>query len=39
MNLTELVARIETWEDIHTEFKERSIAAGDPSKNPHQGGE
>jgi ATP-dependent DNA helicase RecG len=29
MNLTELVTRIETWEDIHTEFKERSIAADD----------
>jgi ATP-dependent DNA helicase RecG len=27
MNLTDLVARIETWEDIHTEFEERSIAA------------
>jgi hypothetical protein len=21
MNLTEFVARVETWEDIHTEFK------------------
>jgi ATP-dependent DNA helicase RecG len=29
MNLTELVARIETWEDLHTEFKERSISADD----------
>jgi ATP-dependent DNA helicase RecG len=29
MNLTEFVARVETWEDIHTEFKERSIAADD----------
>jgi hypothetical protein len=33
MNLTELVARIETWEDIHTEFKERSIAVDNPRKN------
>jgi ATP-dependent DNA helicase RecG len=29
MNLTEFVARVETWEDIHTEFKERSIAVDD----------
>src|SRR5262245_47731427 len=29
MNLTEFVARVETWEDIHTEFKERAIAADD----------
>jgi ATP-dependent DNA helicase RecG len=29
MNLTELVSRVETWEDIHTEFKERAIAADD----------
>jgi ATP-dependent DNA helicase RecG len=29
MNLTELVTGVETWEDIHTEFKEWSIAADD----------
>jgi ATP-dependent DNA helicase RecG len=29
MNLTELVGKVETWENIHTEFKERSIAADD----------
>ena len=34
MNLTEFVARVETWEDIHTEFKERSIAADDLAASP-----
>jgi ATP-dependent DNA helicase RecG len=29
MNLTELVARVETWGDIHTELREQSIAADD----------
>jgi hypothetical protein len=29
MNLTELVGRVQTWETIHPEFKERSIAADD----------
>jgi ATP-dependent DNA helicase RecG len=27
--MTEFVARVETWEDIHAEFKERSIATDD----------